>query len=395
MARNCVQVSISSLAAIALGSAALVATLPRSVERAAGQSCGTPAELSAVEEQEEGSLFQMDNDALVATGPRHVGTDNNSASIVEDVSEPPAASHLGVAANNSGVQQEKYASSARFLAAERVKSPANVSDSWIPTVHLVLLVLLCVAAFAIAGLQKNREVLREQISGYGSTHSAGSGINLCKFRPAIQDDKASVQMVRPPQPRLPHCGTSFVVPLACIANSGGTKELSFDITAGSAIWPFHAHLRRSDDHGPWTDLDLTVDIIAATGMPPLFSCKQTNVAASQKRGAICGVSLPQQKDFGEWLKLCDGSGRVVGTFEIQKDGCCQLLRAGQPSWEMELRPDEDCWLVIRKNLQELAITMCQRVGGKEFLQVDVQPDPESPDSALLLFCTLAMLVLRY
>jgi len=205
-----------------------------------------------------------------------------------------------------------------------------------------------------------------------------------------------VQMIRPPQPRLPHCGTSFVVPLACIANSGDTKELSFDITAGSAIWPFRAHLRRPDGQGPWTELDLTVDIIAATGMPPLFSGKQTNIAASQKRGEICGVSLPQpSKEFGEWLKLCDGRGRVVGTFEIQKDGCCQLLRAGQPPWEMDFRPGEDCWLVIRKNFQEMAITMRQQVGGKEFLQVDVQPDPESPDSALLLFCTLAMLVIRH
>jgi len=195
------------------------------------------------------------------------------------------------------------------------------------------------------------------------------------------------------------CRLCCVVSCVCVTWDHAASPLGAWVLGRSCREPRPApactHLRRSDDHGPWTDLDLTVDIIAATDMPPLFSCKQTNIAASQKRGAICGVSLPQQKDFGEWLKLCDGSGRVVGTFEIQKDGCCQLLRAGQHSWEMELWPDEDCWLVIRKNLQELAITMCQRVGGKEFLQVDVQPGPESPDSALLLFCTLAMLVLRY
>jgi len=181
-----------------------------------------------------------------------------------------------------------------------------------------------------------------------------------------------------PAPRLPQCGTSFVVPISGMANCE-CEQMSFDITVRPAVWPFHANLSRPKADVPWHRLELTVDIIAAAAMPPLFSCRLTGGPGGGRR-----------------LEVINSAGALEGTIQVQRDGCCELVRDGKPPWAIEV---SHSWIVVRRGLQELAITTWRGGGaeegvGVECLQVDAQPEPESRESALLLLCVLAMVAFR-
>jgi len=238
--------------------------------------------------------------------------------------------------------------------------------------------------------------------------------------PEAELEPESLQLSELPQPmrRLRYIGASYVIPLARITRCYA-DFLTFDIPTLPCVWPLRAVLSRPMQKGAWTKLQLTVDIIAASELPPLLTCTRAGKGACPEDcGGTGGTGSPAHEssagvaeeeiamhsyseDAGDdgggcdnmpWLKICNAGGTVVATIMRLQDGSCIVQRQDRSSWDAAVHLDADVpWIAVSKQGQEIgqAASLCR--GREEHLQVDTQPDVQSPESALLLMCMLAML----
>jgi hypothetical protein len=261
------------------------------------------------------------------------------------------------------------------------------------------------------------------------------------------DQECELIELPPPEPRLRQIGASFVIPLTRIAQCT-QRTLSFDIPTLPAVWPLRAVLSRPLEDGPWTKIELTVDIIAAADLPPLLCCTlfDTEKKAPPSSGSTGGTGTPdgctgggaidlanwaghKEEQCGDkdeirsvcstdsndtdgccggsrgtssdgdspWLLICNGSGTTVASIMHKKDGVCILQRQDQSQWEIRrnLEDEESPTISVSRRSQDIGKGSSLGTHKKEeHLQVDTLPDTESPESALLLMCMLSTLVFK-
>jgi len=216
-----------------------------------------------------------------------------------------------------------------------------------------------------------------------------------------------------PVPRLPHVGTSFVVPLSRITECS-ERSLSLDVPVSPAVWPLRASLSRSiEGQGPWSRIDLTVDIIDAAGLPPLLSCGPPDALCPEGGSGGTGASDDKassptgcgaQGDGTPWLEIRGANGAVAALLERSPEGDVTVQRQGQAPWELRLhfRDGEEHWIIAYRRGKEVGLAT-RLARGKfaaagdesgEYFQIDTQQDTSSPESVLLLMSILAMLVFQ-
>mmetsp|Transcript_2079 Transcript_2079/g.4415 ORF Transcript_2079/g.4415 Transcript_2079/m.4415 type:complete len:435 (-) Transcript_2079:28-1332(-) len=375
------------------------------------------------QEPDEGALFQVKSAPKVAT--RRVGVvfkdqpeapGMNQSSEVGNVSSEVVPSAQQSSRSLEGFEPAQEAQNLEVLGqAARPKpslrGPALGAEAipsspvwwwlWLGGFALALVVAAAAAVdFACRSLRSRGLLSKKQRLGQGMGYSGYGSLSpaIAEKEPrwpqqpcALTSEPAPTPA---PAPRLSHCGTSFVVPLTRIASGGAggvSQAFAFDIPAWPAVWPFRAILTPAvtGSDGRWAALELTVDVIAANGLPPLFTC-----------AAEAG------SDGTDGLRIFDGSGTAVAMLGPLKEGACRLFRDGTTAWEVEVRLEGTIrWLVVRRGMQEIAIATRMGperhpgaaeagAGHEEYLQVDAEPGPSSPESTLLLMSLLATLAFR-
>lgn len=207
----------------------------------------------------------------------------------------------------------------------------------------------------------------------------------------VATSRSPVAETPAPVARLLQTGTSFMVPLSRIVGCSD-KQLAFDVPCSSNVWPLSASLSRSDVKHAWTHVQLTVDVLDAAGMPPLLVCHSTDSTAGTGKSKNNGDTA-----LGEFT-VHDSSGYSVAIAAFGNDYSGAIRRDGKPPWRIERRLDgtHSCSVAISKQSQDIAIGTLSASGestlSEKFMQVDVQPVAESPESILLLMCMLAMVV---
>mmetsp|Transcript_65893 Transcript_65893/g.204366 ORF Transcript_65893/g.204366 Transcript_65893/m.204366 type:complete len:436 (+) Transcript_65893:528-1835(+) len=218
-----------------------------------------------------------------------------------------------------------------------------------------------------------------------------------------------------PQPRLQllSIGASFVVHDSRITSWRGAT-LSFTIPSQPASWPLRAVLSRASEDGPWASFELTVDIAAACDLPPLLACTPASLVphtggtpfpcvrelplaqppAPVADSGGCGEGSPgSEEGGGPWLYIHNGGGHLVASISRERCGACVLRRHDGSSWDVTWQPtadEEEPWMVVSEEGQQLGQAMTRKNGDTAVMQVDTQPAAESPESALLLTCMLAV-----
>mmetsp|Transcript_49185 Transcript_49185/g.157271 ORF Transcript_49185/g.157271 Transcript_49185/m.157271 type:complete len:449 (-) Transcript_49185:116-1462(-) len=313
-------------------------------------------------------------------------------------------------------------------------------------------VWLSVAALAVVLLKvkwRDRGEAWNSAAPCSELESFTEKLRDCKeiLEPELPQEQQPTRLVKVPSPtrRLRHIGASFVIPFRSIKRCS-TEVLSFDIPMLPCVWPLHAVLMRSGQEGPWVKIELTVDIFLASGLPPLLSC---SVAAAAAPAEGCGGTggtgscTPEgslnarrpllalgtkdctatARDSGvvtneaehtndgivahdgscggssdgsgkcPWLKIHNGSGALVASIMPLQEGICIVQRQDTSSWDIAVHlGDQKPWMTVSKGGREISQATSLGSGTEEHLQVDTQPDTQSPESALLLMCMLAILV---
>lgn len=239
-----------------------------------------------------------------------------------------------------------------------------------------------------------------------------------------------------PWARLLHIGASFAVPLNRMSRGRTGRTLSFDIPTvvlepsanGPTNWPLRAILTRPSEDDAWARIELTVDVIAAVGLPPLMSCdcvltpeagspgdrspaarctqggtgdagsacsdSDGEDAALSADGGSGGGGVAAASAAGPWLQIRNGGGAVVASISPEKDGSRTLHRQDSPVLEIRRfvsAKEGEPLIAISRRSEPLAQAMqIEQRAGDVCLQVDTRPDTESPESALLLMCMLAV-----
>lgn len=203
----------------------------------------------------------------------------------------------------------------------------------------------------------------------------------------LREQSRTVSVPAPaPAPRLSKCNTSFLVPVTGLLRCGKTVH-TFDVPVSPEAWPLQVTLWRPDVEGAWAMFELTVDAIAAAGLPPLFSCRKHG----GPEGAVTGVSL----------LVTDSRGAVVG-FIRRRGSDAVLEREGFPDWEIEDRLG-DASPVAALRVQGRVLGLATSIGfarrqpfwpREEQLQLDTQQEAKTPEAALALVCLLAVLIFR-
>mmetsp|Transcript_40689 Transcript_40689/g.109975 ORF Transcript_40689/g.109975 Transcript_40689/m.109975 type:complete len:432 (-) Transcript_40689:104-1399(-) len=210
--------------------------------------------------------------------------------------------------------------------------------------------------------------------------------------------------------RLPSVGASYVVPRERVANSSA-KLLVFDIPTLPFAGPLCAHLSRPCPWGPWTEIKLTMDVIAASGLPRLLCTRSDTVMPLEEIGgdgvrgflmdeaAITPCTEDLLADESEedeaacpWLTIYNAEGIVVAMICRRRNGSIGVQHRDCSAWDMEV--DINCRapsITVSKQGQELSHATSFR---DKHLQVDTQAELQSPESVLLLMCTLAVLTFR-
>jgi len=237
-----------------------------------------------------------------------------------------------------------------------------------------------------------------------------------------KEEPKAVQNLPPPMRRLRCIGASYVVPCGHISNCS-SAALSFDIPTLPCVWPLRALLSRPSPNSPWASLQLTVDIIAASGLPPLLTCTRVDSQMSDQEcggtggtGSMsgsgllgtAGMSLGLHRSSGPrahavvedclsspWLKINNAGGAVVATIYRQQDGACMVQRQDRSVWDLLSSLDVDLpWITISKQGHEICQASSLGRGKEENIQVDTQPDVQSRESFVLLMCTLGVLAFQ-
>lgn len=251
--------------------------------------------------------------------------------------------------------------------------------------------------------------------------------------PELAQEAGETSELPPPMRRLRYIGASYVVPHARVARCSA-DFLSFDIPTLPCVWPLRAVLMRPSPQREWAKLQLTVDIIAASGLPPLLTCTRASAMAWPRDCGDCGetggtgspssqgpadavdealdsaledgaaggnAEAPEDVEDGTgggiapWLKVCNAAGTVVATVARRQDGSCIVQRQDRSVWDIAVHLDADMpWITVSKQGQEIGQATSLGRGREGHLQVDTQPDVQSPESAVLLMCMLAVLAFR-
>jgi len=188
-----------------------------------------------------------------------------------------------------------------------------------------------------------------------------------------------------PAPRLRHIGASYVLPLTQILRCKGATSLSFEVPTLPAAWPLRAILRRDAATGAWTKIDLVVDDMAAADLPPLLSCS----TAGHEDGNISSRRFV----------IGNSAGAVIASL-VTKDGRCSLQRHKQATWDIEIHLDDaDRWVGVFLQGEKIGQATSFKHGtadpqDAEYIQVDTQAETQSPESAMLLMCFLAVIVFQ-
>mmetsp|Transcript_130562 Transcript_130562/g.279118 ORF Transcript_130562/g.279118 Transcript_130562/m.279118 type:complete len:450 (-) Transcript_130562:56-1405(-) len=220
-----------------------------------------------------------------------------------------------------------------------------------------------------------------------------------------------------PELSLQKVGASFVVPLKRISRCPD-KSFGFDITVLRAGVPLYAMLSRPAQEQPWTKVVLTVDVLMAADLPPLFSCELFPGC----------VARPEASQAGNpWLLVYNGKGTPVASVVVLSDGRCALRRWGLPDCTIEgSLGGPEPWISLSNGGERIARAMnaekqagsrgpltakleadaevgvdededrgCtlerEPVPQKEF-RIDTETDTQSPDACLLLLVMLAIAV---
>lgn len=221
--------------------------------------------------------------------------------------------------------------------------------------------------------------------------------------PKLTSKGSCVQGVQ--EPRLPGSGTSFVVPLTQIMQCK-KKSFTCDITMSPGLWPLYACFARSTKDGPWERIELTVDIAAAAGMPPLLSCSRADIEVDQSLLGVddleaCNPESIEAEDTSCLSKgnlfIHDCACNLVARVKHEPDGGCTMTSSGQ--WPLDIKTHlQDHFITICRLGQPVALATnleYSRHGtAEEHLQVDVQPGSDSPESAILLMAVLAQIALK-
>jgi len=224
----------------------------------------------------------------------------------------------------------------------------------------------------------------------------------------------------PPMRRLRYIGASYVVPRERVERCT-SETLSFDVPTLPCVWPLRAQLSRPEPAAPWARLQLTVDIIAASGLPPLLTCTRTEaMARPEECGGTGGTGSPmneaaampglgawdearpgegaEEGEEGEacpWLKICNAGGTVVATIRRRRDGNCLVQLQDRTTWDLAAHLEGVApGITFSKQGQEICQATSLGCGREEHIQVDTQPDVQSPESCVLLVCTIAVLAFR-
>jgi len=217
----------------------------------------------------------------------------------------------------------------------------------------------------------------------------------------------------PPRPRLQVVGAKFTVGDTLLTGSRG-PTLSVDLPSTPACWPLRAVLSRPDEDGPWTSLELTVDIPAACELPPLIACslvsclphtggtpfrcfdtRQPQVSPADSMG---GTGAPEvAADGSPWFFMHNGGGCLLASISRTGSGC-EVRHQNGLFWEVELHDveadDDEPWLVVSRLGQPIGQASRFQRQGETTLRLETLPEAKSPDSALLLTCMLAVATLR-
>eukprot|EP00421_Protoceratium_reticulatum_P011564 CAMPEP_0168399538 /NCGR_PEP_ID=MMETSP0228-20121227/22137_1 /TAXON_ID=133427 /ORGANISM="Protoceratium reticulatum, Strain CCCM 535 (=CCMP 1889)" /LENGTH=381 /DNA_ID=CAMNT_0008413057 /DNA_START=77 /DNA_END=1222 /DNA_ORIENTATION=- len=251
------------------------------------------------------------------------------------------------------------------------------------------------------------------------------GATCAEFAPAAQADVESGQQGPCPEvqgpgphsaetPDLPRVGASYVVPYPR-AHQRSDRVVGFDVPVSPSTWPFHAIFTREAPKGPWTKIELTVDIIMAAGLPPLLSCVPLDLDVPEcgetgsTQGGGQGTFFPGDPaddlysvddgscggsstvDMVPWLVITNSSGMQVASIPQIHEEKCIIHRHDGLAWVLKVsycaKPSVTVW--------KSGTAICQAVSvGQdevEHVQVDTVPETQSTDSAVLLMCVLAVL----
>eukprot|EP00416_Gambierdiscus_australes_P039287 CAMPEP_0171109348 /NCGR_PEP_ID=MMETSP0766_2-20121228/70726_1 /TAXON_ID=439317 /ORGANISM="Gambierdiscus australes, Strain CAWD 149" /LENGTH=296 /DNA_ID=CAMNT_0011571075 /DNA_START=78 /DNA_END=968 /DNA_ORIENTATION=- len=205
-----------------------------------------------------------------------------------------------------------------------------------------LLAVLLTVLFALAGCRCRK---REPPEPDLCEENASSGVPL--------QAAGLLEALPPPVPRLRHIGASYVVPAITRARSG-----NLEVSALPALQPLRAALRRERQG---TRVELTVGV--------------ESLLWAEKDGAVV-----------------DGEGTAVASISMHH-GHAVCRRSGHASWDIEVHEGTDRWVGVLQQGEKIAqATSFEQDSG--FVQVDTQPEIQSPESAMLLLCCLAVTVLQ-
>uniref|UniRef100_A0A7S4T038 Uncharacterized protein n=1 Tax=Alexandrium monilatum TaxID=311494 RepID=A0A7S4T038_9DINO len=228
------------------------------------------------------------------------------------------------------------------------------------------------------------------------------GLAAYKASKSAQSEPASAQP--PPQapppspaPRLSQCGGSFVIPSTRISRCS-SATFSFDIPAWPIICPFRANFWRPSGDSAWTVIELTRDTVAAAGLPSLLTCKvsTSDAHAGGGAGAASAAAAAESPEF----VVCSSPSVVVARGRPAMDGSLLVIhREGLPDLEVqeETGADEPWGVIVRRHGEDVGLASSigsNQQRSEEYLQMDVQPDAESPEATLLLACMLAVIFLK-
>lgn len=246
------------------------------------------------------------------------------------------------------------------------------------------------------------------------------------LRKQTQGTTSALPDLPAPVPRLRTIGASYVVPFGCIKSATGTT-LSFDIPTLPAVWPLRAVLTRATPQSPWSQIDLTVDVIAAAELPPLLSCTvcspsgdDAHQKCSETTGGTGSTTAPGSladadvEPCSQWLAIRNSGGAILASvMPKEKDPTNFTLQRqshDRMSWDIDVHLEaEEPWVVVSRLGQEIgqATSLGCRRGPpqgedsddseaedseepRQHLQIDTQPETQTPESLLLLMCFLAM-----
>jgi len=219
--------------------------------------------------------------------------------------------------------------------------------------------------------------------------------------------------------------TSFTVPLGPLKQrrAASSEEVLFDINVVPAVWPLCGCLTQAprgnsspgetDYDITWKKFELTVDVIAAAGLPPLLSCVCTS---SNPKGSTCSQSGNPNNiqsstgsiddHIGSWVKIYHGNGILAATISHEERGFCVIER-----WGAAPDGSNDCWYlnsragdgdghmvsIARADKTVIGQGVAMRRGdlseceddSAEYLQVDTILQTRAPESIILLMCICA------